>query len=558
MKTLQIGLSSAGIVNDSVTYQRKNRRNTEEVIVFISGVIEKSSFSEVKQIIAKGQNLTIYDTELGYLHLNTSNCYLEKKEDLIGVDGVTTFRIINSQLGDNYQDKILIIGNENDLSDDEGKEFFYRTLNNKIQNNTPFPFKEEWIPYFFNELKDLNLIDSLEISSKNIKIGVGITLPNDNNMESLISFSHNCFRWKTTHKRVPQIKEIVYGILNVEDFNFKKWQSFLKDFGGIDHFKKIDSNTKRGIVSVFELFGEHTIDIIDEFGSEIWWQINLNPIKILQKKMGFKIVTDKCVKLINTLKTTTEENKEEYKFSLIEHLDVFIEGDWNFTKIKEKLNSMVYKNVEYSDVARVCARAKVTQDEFEIYQEWWKLNRSKREKSARTIPTISGSIEGTDISWEMCDSMDVNILVVGNETNCCQHPTSLGGACVDYMLKHPESSTIFRVTEKGKTIAQSFTWLESDITGKGSSLVFDNIEVKQSGGKIRDAVIKSYKEYVKTISKIAKTFKINAAVVGGGYSDVNLDKFTQKIPNSHKHYASIPNSLGYSDAHNQYLLADFH
>lgn len=218
------------------------------------------------------------------------------------------------------------------------------------------------------------------------------------------------------------------------------------------------------------------------------------------------------------------------------------------TDLKQALMAMQYENIKDIDVAAVCARAKVVQEEFEIYQSIWEANRSKRDRRYSTFPALKGQIG--DLLWEMCDADDVNILTAGNETNCCQHPLSVGGACVYYMVDNPNTSTVFRIKKAGtdNTIAQSFVWVDV----QKQLLVFDNIE---SLGDVRESIINCYEDYLSKAEPRMRLFDIKGAVVGTGYTDVKLDRFP--IPDN-EYKATKPSNLGYTDIKNgQRLLKKF-
>lgn len=211
--------------------------------------------------------------------------------------------------------------------------------------------------------------------------------------------------------------------------------------------------------------------------------------------------------------------------------------------LKKALLDLSYENVVNSEVASVCARATVSQAEFEVYQKIWDERKENREKSPTRIPTLSGTVG--NLNWEMLDQRDENILVAGNETHCCQHPLGLGGACIYYMLDNPETSTIFKISKKGnkKTHAQSFTWVDQE----NNILCFDNIEV--NGNLMKDEILECYFDYVEKTKKTV--FHFDSYTIGTGYSDLSLEKLSFA---SGSKKAKIPFSLGYSDASIQKLI----
>lgn len=468
----------------------------------------------------------------------------------------------------------------------------------------PLPIKSHWLDEIIEGLVVVEMKGANESDPKHI---FKVSLPKESELEKMIVSAYKSELWLKHHKQAPRLDSVKNGVFLIETFELKKWMTFIKQFG-LDKFKGYSYNHQIGIVSIVELIGaDAALKAIKKFGVPIWHSIetksffksrrelNLipnrdipkidsilaeindsldedpeNPILIQDKSQFEKkkaIMVERLAELNETkvesliygisdvIKAAWSEDDAAHKNNSllrngIENIDRLVpymaKKGYKFTRknLRQALMDLEYKHVRFSEVARVCSRAKVSQAEFEIYQDLWEQNQEARERASVRIPTLSGKVG--NLEWEMCDVRDENILTAGNETNCCQHPLSLGGACVTYMLQNPETSTIFRATKKGsdKTIIQSFVWVDEE----NNRLCFDNIESLKG---IDDSVLQCYKDYVEQVQN-HKIFSFDSMTLGVGYTKVSMAGL--ESAGSDK-IAKIPSSLSYTDARNQILLS---
>lgn len=480
--------------------------------------------------------------------------------------------------------------------DMERKDEIIKTRAKDVLAKLPLPIKREWLS---------QIIDSLEVSEMNktheTDISVfKVSLPTEGTLEKIIVSAYKGELWLEHHKQAPRLPSVKDGVFLIENFELKKWQQFIKEFG-MEKFKGYSEYNQQGIVSLVELVGpEDALKALKKYGSTIWHgietksffkarrELNLIPNRdipkidsilaeiklqlkddpennaLLQEQKEFEGKKEIMLARFEKLNATSAKELEDgvkdvlrvaYSSDDAQHknsslLKAGIENigrliphmkkkDIKFTRknLKLSLIELEYENVRYPEIARVCSRAKVSQAEFEIYQNLWFENTVAREKAPVRIPTLSGSVG--NLEWEMCDARDENILTAGNETNCCQHPLSVGGACVTYMLQNPETSTIFRCTKKGsdKTIVQSFVWVDTD----RNILCFDNIEALAG---ISEKITDCYQDYVDQVEKL-ESFRFQQYAVGMQYTAVETNNLTVA---SEDKKARVPSTLSYTDA----------
>lgn len=483
------------------------------------------------------------------------------------------------------------------------KDKIIRQRAKDVLSKLPLPIKKEWLDKIIDSLFVEKLSKSNENDPKNI---YRVSLPSQAELENTIVSAYKAELWEKYHKRTPSLPSVRDGVFLIETFDLKKWMNFIKVFK-MDNFKSYTEAHQRGIVSLVELVGpDAALKALKNYGPTIWHSIetksffkskrelNLIPNRDIPKIESVLEEIDSQLKedpenpilkqeklqyegkkaiMMSRLKKLNETSFQELEEGLISVLKVAYSKDdadhknnsllragienidrlvphfknkgYKFTRknLKQALIELEYDNVRNTEVARVCSRAKVSQAEFEIYQNLWQENAQAREMAPVRIPTLSGSVG--NLNWEMCDARDVNILTAGNETNCCQHPLGVGGGCITYMLQHPETSTIFRCTKKGseKTVVQSFVWIDET----RNILCFDNIEALAG---ISEKIIECYQEYSDQVQKL-RPFAFNDITVGMGYIDIPTNEL--EIATGERK-AQIPQDLSYSDASRQKLF----
>ena len=371
------------------------------------------------------------------------------------------------------------------------------------------------------------------------------------------------------HRRVPNFKPLL-SVMDIRGFNFKNWVKFFKP--NEEKIKELDELTQNDVVNFWELgldpeFIMSNLDFLHGVpcrNAQVVLRVTSDKNKKVQLKNYYK---SGFMHYFENGKEDAEMLSRLLKFSNL--FEVLVKEDVlkniknkNWSAIDKFLDNYVYADIEEGceAIAKECARAGVPENHFQDYQDWWLDNIEMVKTSPREYATISGEVDKT-YSWKMSDMADPEAWVAGLDTYCCQHFHNIGGACVEYSILNTKSSGIFMVQKNGRTVAQSFTWL-SDIKVDSAgelhrTLVFDNIEV--TGGELKEEIIQAYKDFVNQLEKYADFFKISAVVVGTGYSDVDIEEAFdgEEISKNYPLYASIPVSLGYSDAHRQILIKEF-
>jgi len=448
----------------------------------------------------------------------------------------------------------------NGLTTEEAEKKIKSLFFSKNFSNLPIPLLPEWENDFWKEIAIG--IDKLPKSGNLPFEGWVLKLATLDSLNSAVKRSHAKAEFKAKFKRVPQLPSLLaYG--NIPLFDFKKWQSFLAKMGGIENFKKLNNYQQEAIVNGFEVFGnefdpknEGLVETIH--GSSIGETIGfLRKIYGLKGKEELKKVERMFSVLFNKYKNNTSFLLRVISFSkelYEEHLEEILSKKWS--NVESALMTVAYDNVpegvEFTELAFFCAKAGVSPSNFERYISEYREALPKMKVAPRSFPTVSNRLK-SGYGWEVLDMVNGNAWTVGLETHCCQHLHSVGGACVRYAYRNPETSGMLRIfNKKGETVAQSFFWIAENKTG-ARTLVLDNIEAL--GREVRSSIIDSYKDFAKEILEEDKYsfFNINAITVGHGYSDINLG-FAEAIDTDHKYYGHKPSTLGYSDASVQSLL----
>ena len=205
-----------------------------------------------------------------------------------------------------------------------------------------------------------------------------------------------------------------------------------------------------------------------------------------------------------------------------------------------------FENIEDIEVARLSAKYGLDQDEFEDYQEFFKKHPGKK---ATMLPGIELR-EGSYV-FRKLDDHDKTGPFLGLATDCCQHLHNAGSSCAKAGWKHPESG--FYVVEKdGNIVAQSWAW-----RGKGGELCFDSIE---GLGNVSITPVASL--YFKAANQLLGKLGISKITVGyTGYGITNhirshLKRSGLITGKEIKHPAKMIRKVSYTDANEQWLLAD--
>jgi len=437
------------------------------------------------------------------------------------------------------------------------KMFFERSL-----KKLPLTIATEWEIFTWNYLKQY-FKPLLMIGKTPYGRAFVLDLPNATVLQNVVERSHASFEFHSRFKRVPKIAALL-AVCDIENFDFKEWQAFLTNvIGGQETFEAMQYERQEALVRAFELFGNDTIALER---LETWHSTNLKNVNILVRmaadknaknsiKNGFKKTIDMCINseqsgYIYPVVNSFEKIWKDHQASISNN---------NFTPIKAFIDSIQYENVIIGaqELANVCAIAKVSEAEFKMFQTQYLDHLDRILVAPRAYPTVANRVNDK-IQWELLDMSVPRAWTVGIETHCCMHPMSVGGSCLLYAAKNPETSGILRITENGKTIAQSFTWLGAPDKDGQRTLVLDNIETL--GSNLRDSVRDAYLDFAVKMEKYAKLFGFKAITIGSGCSDMHLATLTgqaEPVERNSRFYAPKPETMGYYDANTQWLLTSF-
>ena len=531
-----------------------------EEVIMISILRGKKNRSVVNDLLNKSKLYTIYRSMGHYRETEGDIRLVSGKLQFFNVQKTNSFAnaeiitYVNMEL----MQKTALLSAEGDKAEIEIEETIIKMINE--QSPLPLPSDESTVKNVVSSLRNLTKNAQVFYSTEAFPYRNAVVL-DINSPEAIEAISHNMIvsygetQFVKAFKRAPRVKSLMYMINPEKSFSMKTWPKVMNFFGGKEDFEKMNLEYQKNIIWAYEVFGEKTIDIFEVLKKK-GLSFDYIPFKTLSiakiKTADFKIDLNLFVKILKEL------DEGIMIYSLVSSLEEseFRNNFKNIAKSKStlltELSKKQYTNMRQGGepIAIVAAELGISQNHFETYQDEYIKAMEKLPFEARTYPTISGKLEGSDYAWESMDMGNPRAWFVGLETNCCQHLHSLGGECVRYAAKNPKYSGILRITKKGKTIAQSFFWFHQE----SGDFVMDNIEVL--GGELRDSILTCYNLFIDELEKRKDIFGIKRVSFGGGYSDINVSNF-EKLSDNVK-LSNMPNGHGvYTDANIQYLLRKF-
>jgi hypothetical protein len=471
---------------------------------------------------------------------NLANCYLDKEIKI--VDKYKGF--LSLYINSNASFKSASLDRQYFLIKkgitDENAEL--KRQFKKALKKLPLPIHEDWEEFFWLELsnyfKELDIIGKVPYQTAFV-----MELPKINELSQLVETSHKSSIWKKKFKRVPQIKSLILGISDIENFDLKKWQKFLERIGGknflIEHSEAID------ICQAYEILGDSDL-VMSQLNT--WYKVGLKEVTVMIKNSKDKNEKARIRNIFLKLFIMFKDHKD--LIPVLKHFNkIYKEQSQNIINnnivpIKKFLDSISYDDVEPGAevFAAVCAKAKIEEKDYKTYETEYLENLDLIKKAPRNYPTIKREIS-SNLEWELLDMSSPEAWVVGEETHCCMTPRhiNLGWQCVLYAAYNPEKSGILRLSRKGKTIAQSFMWIENGV------MCLDSIE--RTSSKFNEEIVEAYHNFAEEMAKFYKLFQIHTITVGAGHSYLgNLEQYSG---------SRIPNDLKYTDANKQHVLRRF-
>lgn len=522
------------------TLKRKCEENRSLEIIKESKEVAKVNFSEAFIAFNESIQQPIKGKRI---------VYISNRASLKNADVKRQYFLIkdNKEVFENKEDK------EKAILEELKNQFFTKAL-----SKLPLPIHDDWKVYVWEKIK--KNFTEIPVEGKLPYMGIyALDIPNVAELSDLVEMSHKSFEFKQKFGRVPQLKSVI-SIADVEGFNFKGFQQFLKAVGGKDEMEKIPYAKQCGMLRAFEVLGAEEADYIIE-EKNYWYTTSIKVLGVMLRNTKDK---NEKQKIKNTFKKAWGhyKGKIEDRSALIgnfkkiyaEKAEAIKNGD--FDAIKKFLDEIQYENVEpgAEEMASVCSKQKLSQEDYKKHELAYLDSVKKCRTSAKEYPTLSNQFS-KDYFWEIIDMAEPRAWMVGLETNCCQHLGSVGGACVKYAAANPSTAGILRITKKGKVVAQSFVWLTNFRQDGTRGFVFDNIETLRT--EVDDTLYNIYKEVGEYIKKYKDVFRISTLTIGTGYLTVDLKNLPRVNPED-KRFGKIPSSLGYTDArHTQYVLEEF-
>lgn len=529
----------------------------ETELVYGTFIVPEADKQEFKNRLREKRTLPIMEGATAKARVDLSTCFVDQEVKVDKEYKASHILLISNKASAksaSLDSQYFLIRKDIEDQDSALKEKFFDQNIKKL----PLPIFKDWEQFFWEGIRPM--IKELDSIGNCPYKGYVLKLPSIEGIQELVEISHVKYEYFKKFKRVPKL-EALFAIGDIQNFNFKEWAGFLQSIGGPEEFKNLAMNQQKAAVRAFEIFGNDKNVIMNNI--PIWHGSALRQVNIL-----IRITKDKNKKatIKNMFKVLFAHygEKREYIFPLIGNFERLVKEheqnirNKNWDAIEKWLTEIRYENVSYGaeELSKVCGKAKVSENEYKLFEAQYLKNLEQGLIAPRTYPTIWSEF-AKNAAWEMLDMTVPRAWTVGIETYCCMHPTNVGGVCLEYAAENYETSGILRIEEKGKTIAQSFMWISETDKNGNRVMVLDNIEV--AGNNIRELVKEAYLDFADKMEFYARLFKIKAITVGTGYSDIDLSDLCERLlSNKDNLHAKIPSTLRYSDARTQWLLRKYY
>jgi len=232
-------------------------------------------------------------------------------------------------------------------------------------------------------------------------------------------------------------------------------------------------------------------------------------------------------------------------------------------KVQKNPEHTEISKLKYSDILAICQSAQYTNQKNDAFaaeaakntlQEAWYSECESIYLAGLKVPEPFDSKKEFKVGkyvGRFLPRQDVRVGFFGDYTDCCQHFHGAGNSCAVSSIKHPFSQLFVIEDDKGKIIAGSWTWENTE--GKYREVCFDNIE-SLGELQLRPEINEIY-EQVGTY--LAQEQNCRRVTIGLGYQDADVSKY-QKTTDP----IALPSLYGkdasghYSDAQSQVLLTE--
>lgn len=286
--------------------------------------------------------------------------------------------------------------------------------------------------------------------------------------------------------------------------------------------------------------------------------------KLYFMEKTFQDVDEEAWQIINytaSIYNNWSKIKEAYpNKSVFSHREQMSEYN-NFTldELIAALNEIQYSNIlpGNENMASAVVKYGYSQQDFETLQNWYE--KAKQLKEEDLILKIDEQKQQSDIKFSLLKKTDIEALILGEKTNCCQTVDNNGKTCVCYGVTKPNSGFV-KFTYNNKIIGQAWVWYNP----KTKTVCLDNIEIPLVWNKKLkkdDALVKNFQE---SLIQMANSFKaemnktenkVKRVTIGTGFVDLPGMEAFARIGANEDHLPA--DYYGYSDASvYQYIIPE--
>ncbi|MBO7097021.1 MAG: hypothetical protein J6W11_00065, partial [Alphaproteobacteria bacterium] len=271
---------------------------------------------------------------------------------------------------------------------------------------------------------------------------------------------------------------------------------------------------------------------------------NAHFAEFIQKNLFYQNAKHQMVhRPLNELKTIAQNWKKVEK-ELKKRGETADIKQFKYADVLSVCASVKYDNPQNEQFAAEAAKHYVPEYQYYEYEDIYLAGLKVPEPFDSTQKFKVGKYVGRFLPRD-----DVRTGFFGDYTNCCQHFGGVGRACAISTVKHPFSQLFVIEDEKGKIIAGSWAWENTE--NKYREVCFDNIEALGELQK-RPEINEIYEQVG---SYLANKENCRRVTVGLGYQDADVSKYKKTRAIALPKLYGNDGTGSYSDAKSQVLLA---
>jgi len=355
--------------------------------------------------------------------------------------------------------------------------------------------------------------------------------------------------------------------LDPEFFVPKQFLRLLKKLYNVSNLKKISETETNLVVDIYAAFGNNTEDLVPIINIKnidqkvkFSYETYKDPILMVNSFIKFvNIYKNEKIDLMSLSQVLKVLKSSEIISDFFENIvkpdksDVSALTKLSYYKVDDESFSFLKKSKDFKSAYKIIKTGRIPDIE-ELKLNIKLFNKTKDITLSKHLRDIKGSING--ISYEIVKKDDIQGILAGYHTDCCQHINSNGMSCV-YYGAHSKDASFLIITKDNIVFAQSLVWTDSD------TVVFDSVEYRGND-----------KDTLDTLKIIYK--KVSESIIKKGIKHVNVGSNPLGFNKTSDNYASIPNlhfllkdydwyqlhydeseeedDEMYSDAHSQYKI----